>query len=51
MFDHRTSNLFASRYVLFNEHVDEGHKVDNYDAWYIPSNYDENLKEVEDVEH
>jgi hypothetical protein len=50
MFDPNTHKVFASRDVLFHEHVDEGHKVDSYDEWHIPSNYDENVKEVADVE-
>jgi hypothetical protein len=51
MFDPCTHKVFASRDVLFHEHADEGHKVDSYDAWHIPYDHDENVKEEADDEH
>jgi len=37
--------------VLFHEHADEGHKVERYDAWHIPYDHDENVKEEAIDEH
>ena len=50
IFDPRTHKVFARKDVLFHEHVKEGHKMDNYGAWHILYDYDENVKEVLDVE-
>jgi len=50
MIDPGTHKVFVSIDVLFHEHANEEHKVDNYDAWHIPCNYDENVKELADVE-
>jgi len=50
LFDHCTHKVFTSRDALFNEHANEGHKVDNYDAWNIPYDHDENVKEEAEQE-
>jgi hypothetical protein len=51
MFDHCTHKVFSSSDVIFHENVDEGHKADNYDAWHIPYDLDENVKEETCIEH
>lgn len=43
-----THNFFASRDMLFNKHVNEFHKEENYDALHIPHDYVDVKKKTDD---
>jgi hypothetical protein len=49
MYDPNTHQVFVSRDVLFHEHAKEGRKYDSLGVWHLPNDYDESVKEEEDV--
>jgi len=48
MFNPTTHKVFASRDVIFHEHVDEVNKDRSYEEWHMPLLIDDNNDEVKD---
>lgn len=48
MFNPSTHNVFASRDVIFHEHVDEVNKDKSYEEWHMPLLIDDNNDEAKD---
>ena len=48
MFNPSTHNVFASIYVIFDEHVDEGNKGKSYEEWNMSLLIDDNNDQAKD---